>query len=244
MRFRHLMAMFLITLLSVFSLRADDLRINFDEAHPPYMFNKDGNAAGIYPALIKAAFAHMNVAAILQPKPWARAIHEIDGAVAGIGGIYKNSERLQKYDYSEPLLVETITLYFHKARPLPYTRIEDLNGKRIGVMRGWSYGDEFDHARAAGLFTVESVNSDEQNFQKLEAGRIDGVLAIGESVSALLETYPDIQYSIVPLTQAPAFLAFAKSANRTTLLKQFDQTLKEMKASGEFKKIIAAEFAK
>jgi polar amino acid transport system substrate-binding protein len=244
MRLGHLIMIFLMALLTVSPMLADDLRIDFDEAHPPYMYNKDGHAEGIYPALIKAAFTHMEVAVKLEPKPWARAISELNGGVAGVGGIYKNSERLKIYDYSEPLLVETITIYFHKAHPLAYARIEDLKGARIGVMRGWSYGDDFDKARDAGWFTVEGVGSDEQNFQKLESGRVDVVLAIGESVFALLDRYRDIRASEVPLIQPPAFLAFPKKANRVPLLKQFDQTIKAMKASGEFQKILAAELAR
>lgn len=244
LRFGHRIILFLMVLLPVWPLQADDLRINFDEAHPPYMYSQDGRAAGLYPVLIRTAFAHMGIAVTCEPKPWARAINELDGTTAGIGGIYKNSERLKKYDYSEPLLVETITIYFHGAHPFSYTRLEDLKGKRIGVMRGWSYGDDFDNVRDAGWFKVEGVSTDEQNFQKLMYGRIDIALAIRESVSHLLGTYRDIRAADVPLIQPSAFLAFPKPAHRATLLKQFDQALKAMKASGEFSRILAAELTK
>jgi polar amino acid transport system substrate-binding protein len=244
MRFGKLVAVVLFSILPALPYGTGVLQIDFDEAHPPYMYEKDGAAAGAYPALIKAAFIHMNVPVRFEPKPWARALHEIDIATAGVGGIYKNQERLKQFDYSEPLLVETITVYFRKDHPINYSRIDDLKGKRVGVMLGWSYGDEFDKARKAGLFTAEGVGSDAQNFQKLEGHRVDVVLAIGESVSVLLEVYPDVRYSDMPLIQTPTYLAFAKSTNRLDLLKRFDQTIKAMKASGEFKKILAAEFAK
>jgi polar amino acid transport system substrate-binding protein len=218
--------------------------INFDEAHPPYMCNKGGEALGIYPALIQAAFARMNVEVRLEPKPWARAILELENGSAGVGGIYKNSERLKKYDYSEPLLVETITVYFHRDRPLAYAQIGDLFGKRVGVMRGWSYGDAFDQARAGGLIQVESVSSDDQNFLKLQSGRIDALLAIDESVSSLLTAHPDIRASGTPFSEAPAFLAFSKGSNLAPLLRRFDQVIREMKASGEFRRLVQTELAR
>ncbi len=223
---------------------AQGLLINFDEAHPPYMQDDSGQVRGIYPALVAAAFARINTPVRLEAKPWARAIRELDGGTAGLGGIYKNAERLKKYDYSEALLVETITVYVHKDRSLAYTQLGDLFGKRVGVMRGWSYGDAFDQGRTGGLIQAESVSSDEQNFQKLERGRIDALLAIGDSVAPLLAAYPNIRASGPPLIQAPAFLAFAKEANLAPLLRRFDQAIRDMKASGEFHQILSAELSR
>lgn len=223
---------------------AQELLINFDEAHPPYMHDDDGQVRGIYPALIAAAFKRLDLPVRLEAKPWARAVLELDRGTAGVGGIYKNTERLRKYDYSEPLLVETITVYVHKDHAFAYAQIGDLFGKRVGVMRGWSYGDAFDQARAGGLIHAESVSSDEQNFQKLRNGRIDALLAIGDSVAPLLAAYPDIQASGAPLIQAPAYLAFAKGAGLVDLLRRFDQAIRDMKASGEFRQILAVELGR
>lgn len=229
--------------ISLFAFASDTLLVNVDEAHPPYMYNSDGKAAGFYSALVQAAFQRMDVPVTLMPKPWARAIHEMDQGLSGTAGIYKNSERLKRYDYSEPLLVERLMVYSPRSRFLPYTRIEDLKGKRVGVMRGWSYGDEFDKARKAGLFKVEDVSTDEQNFLKLSTDRIDVMVAIPESVSSLLTRFPSVTAASTPLLEAPAYLAFSKSANQAALLQRFNQALKEMKASGEFLRILTEEFA-
>lgn len=226
------------------SVSGQELLINFDEAHPPYMYDDSGQVRGIYPALITAAFLRLDTPVRIEAKPWARAVLELDKGVAGVGGIYKNTERLKKYDYSEPLLVETITVFVHQDRAFAYTQIGDLFGKRVGVMRGWSYGDVFDQARAGGLIHVESVSSDEQNFQKLKNGRIDALLAIGDSVATLLAAYPDIRPSGTPLIQAPAYLAFAKGMGHVDLLRRFDQVIRDMKASGEFRQILATELGR
>ncbi len=244
MNLKRALSTLLLATLATFAFAADKVVINVDEANSPFMFGKGGKAEGIYPALLAAAFKRMKVEVSIEPKPWKRAIQEIDEGTAGVGGIYKNAERLKKYDYSEQLFSEKLVIYFNKANPVNYTKIDDLKGKRVGVLRGWSYGDDFDNARKAGAFLTEEIGSDDQNFQKLDLGRLDAVVAVSESGADLMVKYKNIGAAATPLAENPSFLAFAKRANQTALLKQFDQTIAELKKSGEFKKIVSAELAK
>lgn len=217
--------------------------VNVDDGNPPFMYAVNTQARGIYPALIRAAFQLMGTPVQVEAKPWKRALEEIDTGRAGVGGIYKTAERLQKYDYSDPIYVENLLVYYNVANPLVFNQIQDLTGKRIGVLRGWSYGDAFDHTRRQGLFQVEEVGSDDQNFRKLEAERIDAVIAIQESGTTLVKNYRTISFSLVPLSQNPTFLVFPKSAQRTDLLKRFDQAIRDLRRVGTYKSIITAELA-
>ncbi len=217
--------------------------VNVDDGNPPFMYAVNTQARGIYPALIRAAFQLMGTPVQVEAKPWKRALEEIDIGRAGVGGIYKTAERLQKYDYSDPIYVENLLVYYNVANPLVFNQIQDLTGKRIGVLRGWSYGDAFDHTRRQGLFQVEEVGSDDQNFRKLEAERIDAVIAIQESGTTLVKNYRTISFSLVPLSQNPTFLVFPKSAQRTDLLKRFDQAIRDLRRVGTYKSIITAELA-
>ncbi len=217
--------------------------INVDDGNPPFMYAVNTQARGIYPALIRAAFQLMDTPVQVEAKPWKRALEEIDTGRAGVGGIYKTAERLQKYDYSEPIYVENLLVYYHVSNPLLFTQVPDLAGKRIGVLRGWSYGDAFDQTRRQGLFQVEEVGSDDQNFRKLEAERIDAVISIQESGTTLVKKYRTLSFSLVPLSQNPTFLVFPKSARRTDLLKRFDQAIRELRRTGTYKSIVTAELA-
>ena len=219
---------------------AQELLVNVDDANPPFMFARDGRAAGVYPVLMAAVFKEMNAEVLISPKPWRRALSEIDAGSAGLGGIYKNSERLKRYDYSEPMFVERVSLYALRSDTSRYAGVADLKGKRVGVIRGWSYGDDFDEARRAGVMVVEEVNSDAQNFSKLAAGRLDVVLAIVEAAEPQLRTHRTVQLA-GSMAENPTYLAFNKSAGMQAFIERFNAALSRMKKSGAVSRIVTEE---
>ena len=243
MKIQTLIPLVALTLATAFLSAADPLVVNVDEANPPFMYAQGGKAAGIYPALIGAAFKRLGVPVAVQPKPWKDAIQAMDGGLAGVGGIYKNAKREKKYDYSEPIFVERLVVYSSRKTPLNFTAVDDLKSRRVGVLRGWSYGDAFDGARKARAFTAEEADSDAQNFQKLDQGALDAVVAIHESGQILMTKYKTITSAATPLSASPTYLTFAKASGRQALLRQFDQAIKDMKASGEFQKLVQASLA-
>lgn len=234
---------FLLLSLAVFpySMAVDNpILINFDAANPPFMYGSMQHAEGLYPELVAATFRQMEVPVLLSAKPWKRAIGELELGLAGIGGIYKTEERLKKYDYSDTLFVERIAVYYHRDGPVTYASLSDLHGKRIGVLLGWSYGDEFDQARSSGKMTVEEVPSDAQNFDKLAKGRLDVVLAIEQVGTNLLRNNRniDIQKSPVYLVEKSTHLALHKKMEGTMLLTDFNRSLHEIRKSGAYGRIL------
>lgn len=154
----------------------EPVKISVDLANPPFMYVKNGKAAGLYPFLVQEVFRKMEIPVTIQPLPWKRAIKEADAGQAGIAGIYKNPEREKKYDYSQALFQEKLVIFVRKENLFSYQKIDDLKGKKIGVIRGWSYGEKFDTAREKGMFVVEEAKGDAQNFKKLLRNRIDCVI--------------------------------------------------------------------
>lgn len=88
----------LLGLLASFQVRAaDPIVVGVDAENPPFMSSVAGKAAGLYPAIIAEALQTAGVAAKLEAKPWKRCIADMDDGSAGVGGIYKNEERLKKW---------------------------------------------------------------------------------------------------------------------------------------------------
>jgi len=223
---------------------AEPILVMVDTANPPFMFlTSDGKASGIYPAIITEAFERMGVPVKVSAIPWKRALANMEMGEAGVAGIYKTIERSGKCDFSDYLFVEKVQVIVLAKRMFPYSGLQSLQGKRLGVLRGWSYGDEFDKARAAGLFTVEEVESDAQNLAKLKNDRLDAVLAIKESGDASMSGFGSPQAFVAlepPLSETPTYLAFSRQADKAELLKSFNKALASMRQDGTWDKIVMA----
>ncbi|MGQ0708163.1 MAG: substrate-binding periplasmic protein [Rhodoferax sp.] len=231
-----------LALLATPPLRAaEPILVGVDSNNPPFMYAESGQAAGLYPVLLKALFAEAGLPLKLEAKPWKRCLQDTDEGRAGTGGIYKNDERLRKYDFSEALFVERMAVYHHRNRPVVFDGLGALMGKRVGVARGWSYGDAFDKAAREGQIHAEEVSADTQNFQKLAAGRLDAVLAIDEAGSAQLAQpgMQDIAKSARYLFENPTYLAFAKAAQQAATLAAINRALEALRRQGRLQTLAA-----
>ena len=220
--------------------------VDVDAENPPFMSSRAGDAVGLYPALIRAALGRCHDNVRVQAKPWRRAFVEIDKAQAGVGGLYRNAERLAKYDFSDPIYVENIAVFYRTVQPFDFRTVADLYGKRVGVLRGWSYGDDFDVAKRNGSIATEEVSSDRSNFLKLTDGRLDAVLAIEESGQAAMAAsgLHGIEQANAYLASYPVYLAFSKKAAKSDLLVCFNKALAEMKQDGAFERIVRQELGR
>ncbi len=219
----------------------NELIIAVDSGNAPFMYEKDHQAAGLYPLLMQEAFKQMGVAATIKAYPWKRALDMGSKGQVGIGGIYKTEQRLQTFDYSAPLFSEKLLIYVKKGNSFEFNKIDDLKGKTLGVLSGWSYGDAFDQAKAQGLFKTEEVSTDSTNFEKLLLGRLDGVVAIELTAQQIIreKQYADqIEALTTPLATNDTYLVFAKSAQQTALLEKFNVTLEGMRQDGTYDALV------
>jgi polar amino acid transport system substrate-binding protein len=217
--------------------------IAVDAADAPFMYAAGDQAAGIYPMLIAEAYRRIGEPVIVTAMPWKRALDGADTGVNGVAGLYKTAGRIAKYDYSDKLLDETLLIYVRKGHGFPYQTLADLKGRSVGVIRGWSYGDDFDAARKSGQFTVEEASGDDQNFAILDVGHIDCIISIREAAAAAIATHgwdDRFEQLPVPLSSNASYVAFAKSAGKQDELARFDAALAAMRADGTFQRLTEA----
>jgi polar amino acid transport system substrate-binding protein len=111
--------------------------------------------------------------------PWPRCEASVEAQTAwGTVPYVPTAERTQKFLFSAPLYAKrTVLFYFSPpGRPAVPGRGElaSLRGLRIGGVRGYFYAQLL---LDAGIHMDEAL-SEEQNFRKLHAGRVDLVAAI------------------------------------------------------------------
>lgn len=216
-------------------------KIVVDEATPPIMYAQDGQAKGVYPALLKELSRRIHVALTITPMPWKRALAEIYGGKAGGGGMLKTTERLAICDFSNKLFDEVQIVYVTKGKEFAVTGLDSLKGKKVGIIRGWSYGDAFDDRVRAGDIVTEEGSGDAQNLAKLAIGRLDAVLSIRESGIVAAARYGDrITALDQPLITNPSYIGFAKSAHKRELIEKLNNALAEMHRDGSFDHIVTS----
>lgn len=79
------------------------------------------------------------------------------------------------------------------AKPIAWNSVDDLKGKRIGVVLGYSNGAAFDAAAKAGTLTTDTAASDAINLRKLAAGRVDGAVVDAMLFKYMLATDPELK---------------------------------------------------
>lgn len=245
MRKKLVLFLLLVCSSSGVMLSAQEL-VQFDAANPPFMFVKDREPAGLYPRLFQEAFRRMGLPVVLGTVPWKRALADTDDARAGIGGIYQNTERLKKYDFSSPYYAERLAIYVPAGKVFDFKSVNDLRGKTLNVLKGWSYGDEYDSmVKSGAVKSDDGATSDELNFRKLMDGRNDGVISVVESGEAVIRAL-NLEGKVVMLPKLlhvnPVYLAFSKRAHKNALLADFDKAIAAMKADGTFERLVASSF--
>lgn len=168
-------------------------QIAFDDSSPPTMYrDADGQPAGLYPRRVRAVLQRADLAATLSCMPFRRLLLGVErGELAG-GALIRTPERLRTMRFSQAYIDESLLVLAGAQGPLP-TRLEDLGGRVVGLIRGWSYGAALDGAVAAERFRVEVVAGDRQNLEKLRLGRVDAIVIAGPSWSEQQPYYPALR---------------------------------------------------
>lgn len=108
--------------------------------------------------------------------PWNRAKGMVAEGRGIIWGFSKNTERLGRFDFSEPVLVSNIWAIVYGIPKKPVATLNDLRGLTISVERGVSHGMDFEAARGRIFKVDEDAASASIRFRKLMAGRSDALL--------------------------------------------------------------------
>jgi len=212
------------------------------------VYLRDGQAAGILPALFTRLESMTGDHYELRLVPWTRALAQAQRGEGGITNFTYTSERAQQFDFSQPLYADDIVLVTLKSAMFPFHGLEDLKGKVLGGRVGASYGEAFDQAAAQGMFSMQRDRGEQSRLFNLLAHKADAAVIPGGAlgVQLLMASHPMLyaqRSSFVilnkPLVHDPLHLAFAKSMGKQEALNRVNTALQELKNSGELDRIAA-----
>jgi ABC-type amino acid transport substrate-binding protein len=159
--------------------------------------------------LLDALERELGVVFEVRMYPWARAErYALDGGEL-IFGLPKTAERLRLLRYSDAASHRNLWLVTRSDATFNFNTLDDLRGKTLGIARGYSYGEEFDRARAQQLFrTDEDISSRGTRLTRLMLKRVDAILLFQPSD----QTPKDIEAELAAF-MAPRLRAIGAAAN-------------------------------
>ena len=139
---------------------------------PPYLA-EELKHQGMIAHMIRDIFADEGYRVRFVFLPWPRAYLEAAQARHQATAVWMHKdERTADFLYSEPVLQEQHVFFHLKQTPFEWQTLEDLRGLILGGVHEFSYGPDFDRALEEGVFQIERVSDDRQNFHKLLRERV------------------------------------------------------------------------
>lgn len=223
---------------------ANSIRLSSGE-WPPYT-SENLPHSGLASRIVTEAFALKGITVEYGYFPWARSLKLAqDGEWDGSLIWHKSPDREQDFYFSEPVVTGQNVFFHLKSHNFDWKEMKDLAGQHIGATIDYDYGEAFAQAEKAGQITVERVSSDEQNFRKLLAGRIDifpldldvGLAMLRQNFTP--EEVAQITYHPLPIESYPYSLILSKKVPRNAeLIVLFNAGLKELIDSGKMQQFI------
>ncbi|MDM8551598.1 transporter substrate-binding domain-containing protein [Desulfobacterales bacterium HSG2] len=232
--------MLIVGALSFFSTDAlaEELVVAYSE-WPPYSFTKDQKATGIIIDSMNEVCKRLNIAPEFQSLPWKRCLKYMrEGKVDALLSPIFTKERTEFMYYpSEPVNIEKTVFLTWKGSGMKVNGLDDLKGKLIGVVRGYSYGPEFDNCPGLKKF---DCNDDEQLIKILAKKRV-GIAVGEEGALRFIAKQTGVPVEVIyVLNETPGYIGISKKAlgpKGKSVAEKFAKTLRQLKAEGVIEKI-------
>lgn len=217
------------------------------KAQPKNWLDEQAQAQGIMIDLLNEVSKRTNIRFSYSLYPWKRAYALSEIGKGAIIGFSKSSERIKHWDYSDPMYFDELVLVTTKSKVFDFNGLKSLNGRRLAIKNGASYGDDFELARQNKYFAVTETTDRTGQMRMLTADRVDLVLVSPgrialETVIArndwLREHHDDFVILSPPYKSDPNFLGIPKSMNKSHLIPLINKALAAIKSDGTHKKIV------
>ncbi len=212
------------------------------ESWPPFAYECDSKACGVDVELVSHILATLGYQVQIQFVPWPRALARIQSGEADAILDISKGESNEREDSllfpSEPLSINSNSLFYRKSEPFVYDGLTSLRGKRVAVVRGYNYSANF---MSATFFSRDPGVSHEQNMKKLVRGRVDLALmdtAVGIHLMRTLHVEDQVAKDPTLFMSGKLYLAFASRPEFVNLVSGFERELIAFKRTDDYEKLL------
>lgn len=209
----------------------------------PYV-EQSRDDAGPLGRLISAVFSRAGYRVQYFFYPWARDVYLLQkGRLDAVMPYICTQERARFSLCSESMVGTQMTAFHRRDKPVDWRELKDLEAYSIAVTKGYSYGEEFDQARAAGRFKLVDDSREDAGMRLLLAGRVDlhlqdravGYAMLKRSFSA--EQQQLLTDSPHTLSRNQLGLLLRKDPRGEQLRQVFNAGLQQLRDSGELQRL-------
>lgn len=164
------------------SLHAAEIwRIACDDNFPPYNYVDSGKVVGLDAEIVEAVVKQAGAKAIFEPQPWSRVQDMLErGTVDAAFQFVGRPDRFEKYFMIGPHRMGHTVFASRDDANIVYDGVKSLRGFRIGMIRGYTYGAEFDNA--TDLHKEATAGDYLQLVRMLVAGRVNLIIGDREAL--------------------------------------------------------------
>jgi len=161
-------------LLTGISQASETLIASGHPQYAPIMWKENNTIIGAGPELVRLLFKDLKVQ-VKSPYrgEWSKVQEEAAaGKIDVVVGLYMTEARKASFEFSNPFAKDPVVVFVAKGKAFPYSKWDDLIGKKGTTTVGDSFGQAFDRFLSEKLTVTRSEKVD-QNFAKLLNGRAD-----------------------------------------------------------------------
>lgn len=208
---------------------------------PPLVWEENSKILGSDAEIVAEICKQLKIEYDIDGFPLKRSLRMVEkGEAAGIFTIFRTEERDNYIWFAEELIniVKTMVIA-RKGSGFKINSLNDLKGKRIGVIEGHKYGPEFDSYQG---LKKDFCKEKEELHRMLDKGRVDMILDSEAPFRFLTKKNgtADRFEMLFLVKKNPVYVAFSKTLGKKgeELAKTFSEALKKMKADGTYEKIL------
>lgn len=140
----------------------------------------------------------LNIVFDIKRYPWPRVERNARDGAGLVFGLPKTGERLRDLRYSDAAGSTTLWLVTRSDATFPFATLDDLRGKTVGAVRGYTYGEEFERRRNQVFRVEDDIASRAARLQRLLLKRVDAVLLVQPGWESAPEVEAELRAFIAP----------------------------------------------
>ena len=238
----NLIKLLIITQLTFFAsiASADELQVATSE-WVPYV-GKELPNQGLAIDLVNRALVRAGHTTAVTIQSWSRTLEGADiGVYDLIAAAWYSKEREKSFIFSKPYLYNEIKLLKNTASNFKFSSISDLEGKTVGVLKGYAYGEQFNRAR--GILRVPGIHV-LQNIKRVISGEIE--LTLDDERVLKYEIKHNISlnrdrllFLPNPVSKNGLHIAVSRqNPKHKEIVQAFDKAISAMRKDGSYDRII------